>query len=381
VVDRPTAHLAASRPTAHLAASRPTAHLAASRPTAHLAASRPTADDGDVPMPRARYLVSAGVLAALLLAGGLVLATRPSRSGTATNGVFGVPAVLVDARGCPVQVRCHAGAAPAPLRSALARAFPSATTPFDSATLGPTGRVYRAVLFGQDGAASILVSSQCIPGGATVTAHEAQADDVHTDLTGDTVTDAHRLVLVSAGTAGCSAQVRLNVPGTSKALDPAARALAADPAIQLQAPPRPTAVLRPATTGRLDATGCPVDATCTSQPRPSADLFLATAAAFPAGVPLATGSLYLTSNGRTLRTDLLLRAGRSLLLIEAQCIPAGVVLPTQSDRIPAQGPANATVTLAGSAGCSAAITVNTPAGSPVPAEAVKQLAQQNFQLS
>lgn len=185
----------------------------------------------------ARWLLGvATVLAAVAVTGAELAAHTHPHQRTRTVTVPPTSSVVTtDAAGCPVHVRCMPSAASSPaVVRAVRHAFPGATVVSSAATVeAASGRVYRRVVVATDGARTVTVSSQCIPGAEAVPRKVLQGERTFEELDGSTMVLSRTWQVVTPGRTGCSAAVGVDAATSSQAVKVAALALAADPLVQL----------------------------------------------------------------------------------------------------------------------------------------------------
>lgn len=126
----------------------------------------------------------------------------------------------------------------------------------------------------------------------------------------------------------------------------------------------------------VDASGCPIGGSCevSGDPDPPlTELIERSVPSLNAIVSESVGDVPTTLTYRT--TVVALQRGGGTITVYAQCVPRGTPVPPRADPLPAVGPADAAIVVPGERGCSVAVAVHTPAGMPVPLDAVRQIAQ------
>ena len=125
----------------------------------------------------------------------------------------------------------------------------------------------------------------------------------------------------------------------------------------------------------VDASGCPLGRPClvASVPEPALLAVVDRALGFPTVIAAVTVSDQLTSVTYRATLTAVVGPGRTVTTT-AQCVPAGAAIPARSAALPATGPTDGAVVVPGEAGCSLAVVVRAPAGAPVPAATIEQIA-------
>jgi hypothetical protein len=183
-------------------------------------------------------LMSAAVLAlAALVFGFLAVHTAPR------HRVLSVPAAKVpgatttDAVGCPIDRLCTVrGTAGGNLTLAFLTAFPSGQVVLGEQTVdAASGRVYRASLTASvDGQTSLMLSTQCVPGGVTSPQEEIRrSEDGHWDLANNWQVYARGFSVLVPGHDGCSVQLEVQRIGDRVIYERPALDLARNPSVQL----------------------------------------------------------------------------------------------------------------------------------------------------
>ena len=183
----------------------------------------------------ARVLASSALVFAVAALGVLALAgaTHPTHRRRTVYAVAGPGPTTDDSAGCPVRVRCVVLAqVDASMTTALRHAFPGADVVSAAVVRDAgSGRVYHRVVIARTAATTLILSAQCIPG--TRPGPRRVLRDAPSAGGGSSVaTYSHRLEVIVAGRAGCSASVEADVAGAGRPDEAAVLALADDPSLQ-----------------------------------------------------------------------------------------------------------------------------------------------------
>ena len=132
-------------------------------------------------------------------------------------------------------------------------------------------------------------------------------------------------------------------------------------------------------------TGCPAQAVCTVVEPPGGGTLFHPAVSYLPGADLVGGeSVYDTASTRDYRSSLVMRTPDGVLVTLTSCYdPTGAAIPAWQSPLPAVGPADIALVVPGRRpGTAVAVTATVPAGVPVPATALLQLATDpNLQLA
>jgi hypothetical protein len=127
--------------------------------------------------------------------------------------------------------------------------------------------------------------------------------------------------------------------------------------------------------GDIDASGCPVDASCESRVPDTTALGTAVARIFPTAEILQTSTLATRGDGKILRTTALLRTDDAVFVnVSAQCEAGAAAVPRRRGPLKTVGPADGLLVVPGVAGCSVAVAAHAPAGVFVPIRELEELA-------
>lgn len=143
-------------------------------------------------------------------------------------------AASVDASGCPAFTLCRVRGQATDLAAAFAREFPSGQVLSAQATVDlRSARVYRTSLIGLiEGASTVSVIAQCVPGAPRSIAREDRSNTASVDLAGNSVIQFRQLSVLVPGQPGCGVAMLLRTRGPAVQFEDRALALARDLAIQ-----------------------------------------------------------------------------------------------------------------------------------------------------
>jgi hypothetical protein len=123
-----------------------------------------------------------------------------------------------------------------------------------------------------------------------------------------------------------------------------------------------------------DAAGCPTLSRCQVKADVGQPLNVLARQLFPAATVLSSLSTVLSDTGQTVQTSIVLDDPSGIeVSAVAQCVPGAGPIPGRAAPLPAAGPAQADFVVAGSPGCSVAVSAQIPRAVAVPVTQLQTL--------